>query len=358
VRILDGRLFAFVAFDVGFEIDVERARELLDATPAPGLRLHRPTPPEVGYPQPPVEVGLGEQRLRGIATATITARLFDFGVVSILFTLPPPPTLADMAPYGRALLDQADLLEVAKAQVEALVTRVAPAVARRGLADLREEYFVFQVSELEGHPDAATVVRDHGEDVARALALEPAPLAPAYVQELLAEGVSYAPNDVVVSAWRAAVVYDPRYDDTVAVFELLNIQLLELRVHDRRLDRALEHYGALRPRARGLGAFLNPYRQPVRELAELTMESTGLSERAANAMKLLGDDYLARVARTAGARLHLADWAATIRRKQEAVSRLYETLNGQLASLRAEALELAIVLLIVFEIALFFSGPR
>jgi hypothetical protein len=159
---------------------------------------------------------------------------------------------------------------------------------------------------------------------------------------------------VVLSDWSAAFIYDRRYDDTVAVLEYLNIQLLELRFQDRRLDAALERFATVR-RARGLGAFFNPYRQPVREMAELTMESTLLSERTANAMKLHGDDYLARVARKAGERLHLADWAASIRRKQEAVMRLYETLNDQLANTRAEALELAIVLLIVFEIVLYFS---
>jgi hypothetical protein len=46
---------------------------------------------------------------------------------------------------------------------------------------------------------------------------------------------------------------------------------------------------------------------------------------------------------------------ATVRRKQEAVATLHGTLNAQLANLRGEALELAIVLLIVFEIALYFS---
>jgi hypothetical protein len=356
VRILDGRLFAFVAFDVGFEIDLERARRLLQGTRAPALRQERPTPPEVEYPEAPVEVGLGEQLLLGGTTAVVSARLFDFGVVSILYTVPLPPTLEALAPCGRALLDQAGLVALAEEHMQALVQRVAPAVARLQVADLSEEYFVFQVSELDGRPDAETLLREHGADLARAIALEPAPLAPAYVRELLDDAVTYAPNDVVVSAWRAAVVYDRLYDDTVAVFESLNIQLLELRFQDRRLDRALERVGPVRPRRRGLGAFLNPYRQPVRELAELTMESTLLAERAANAMKLLGDDYLARVARKAGDRLHLADWAASIRRKQEAVTRLYETLNGQLANQRAEALELAIVLLIVFEIVLFFSG--
>ena len=356
MRILDGRVFAFVAFDVGFEIHLEHARRLLDGTRASGLKHDRPAPPaEVRYPEPPVEVALGEHRLPNGVPATVSARLFDFGVVSVGFTMPAPPTLADLAPYGRALLEQAGLLAVADGHLRALVPRVAPAVVRLDIVDLSEDYVVFQVSTLEGQPDAMVVVRDAAGDLARALTLEPTPLAPAYVEELLGTAVTYAPNDVVLSDWSAALIYDRRYDDTVAVFEYLNIQLLELRLQDRRLDAALERFATVRRRARGLGAFFNPYRQPVRELAELTMESTLLSERAVNAIKLLGDDYLARVARRAGERLHLADWAASIRRKQEAVTRLYETLNDQLANIRAEALELAIVLLIIFEIALYFS---
>lgn len=356
MRILDGHVFAFVAFDIGFEIDLERARRLLDGTRVPGLRQERPTPPEVRYPEAPVELSLGEQTLPDGTVAVVTARLFEFGVTSILFTLPAPPTLADLAPVGRRLLDQVGLVALAEAHLRALVPRVAPAVSRLAVADLTEEYFVFQVSALEGAPTAAEVLRTHAADVARGLALEPAPLSDAYVRELVADAVTYAPNDAVLSAWSAAFVYDRRFDDTVAVLEFLNVQLLELRIQDQRLDAALERFGAMPTVGRGLGSFLNPYRQPVRELAELTMESSLLSERTANTMKLLGDDYLARVARSAGERLHLADWAASIRRKQDAVTRLYATLNDQLSRLRAEALELAIVLLIVFEIVLFFAG--
>ena len=355
VRIVDGRLFAFVAFDVGFEMDLEKARTLLHGTRVPALRQDRPTPPEVDYPEAPVELNLGEQRLLGDTVAVVTARLFDFGVVSVSFTLPLPAGLEDLAPYGRQLLDQVGLVRLAQAHVDALIPRVAPAVTRLGVADLSEEYFVFQIGELEGRPDPERLVREHGADLARAVTLEPAVLAPSYVREILGEAVTYAANDVVLSAWSAAVVYDPRYEDTVAVFEFLNIQLLELRFQDRRLDQALERFGSVRQR-RGLGAFLNPYRQPVRELSELTLESTVLSERVGNAMKLLGDDYLARVARKAGERLHLADWTASIRRKQDAVARLHDTLNDRLANQRAEALELAIVLLIVIEIGLYFAG--
>src|SRR5262245_37284311 len=125
VRIIDGRLFAFVAFDIGFEIDLEKARTLLHGTRVPALRQARPTPPEVDYPEAPVELSLGEERFPADIVATVTARLFDFGVVSVLFELPLPSELGELGPYGRWLLDQAGLVKLARARVDALVPRVA-----------------------------------------------------------------------------------------------------------------------------------------------------------------------------------------------------------------------------------------
>jgi hypothetical protein len=100
MRILDGRVFAFVAFDVGFEIDLEHARRLLDGTRATGLRQDRPASPETRYPDPPVEVSLGEERLSTGVTALVVARLFDFGVVSIGFLVPRPRPSRTWRPMG------------------------------------------------------------------------------------------------------------------------------------------------------------------------------------------------------------------------------------------------------------------
>jgi hypothetical protein len=356
VRILEGQTFAFVAFDVGFEIDLDATTRLLDAGRVPALRPRRPSPPSVRYPESPVELGLGEHRLSDGSVAAVSARLFDFGVVSICFVLPVPETILELAPWARFLVDDAGLGETATRYLGDLVERVRPAVVRLRVSDVSEEYLVFQVTRLEDAPAADELLAREGTGIAAALALEPAPLDVSYVAEVLGTRVSYSPTDLVVTDWSAAFIYDRVYEDTVAVLEFLNIQLLELRFQDGRLDRALERFAVVTPRPRGLGAFLNPYRQPVSELAELTIESSLLAARVVNAMKLVGDDYLARVARRAAERLHLADWEASIRRKQEAVATLYATLNDRLAVVRGEALELAIVLLIVIEIILVLSG--
>jgi hypothetical protein len=356
MRILDGRTLAFVAFDIGFEIDLDAATTLLAAGRAPGLRHQRPAPPSLRWPAPPVEVALADHTLPDGTTATVSARLFDFGVVSVCFVMPPPASVAELPARARFLAAGSGLIDAAARAVDDLAERVRGAVVRFGVNDVREEYFIFQVSALEGAPSAAEVLAREGGTIASALALEPNRLDESYAAEVLATRVSYSPDDLVLCDWSAAFVYDDEWDDAVAVLEFLNIQLLELRFQDTRLDRALERATTVGRATRGLGAFLNPYRQPVRELAELTIESALLSERVVNAMKLLGDDYLARVARRAAERQHLADWEATLRRKQEAVATMYTTLNDRLAVVRGEALELAIVLLIVFEILLWLGG--
>src|SRR5258705_4761227 len=97
MRILDGRVYAFVAFDVGFEIDLDRATALLDAARAPGLKLRRPAPASIRYPEAPVEIALEDHNLPDGSVAATSARLFDFGAVSICFTFLPTPTLEELA---------------------------------------------------------------------------------------------------------------------------------------------------------------------------------------------------------------------------------------------------------------------
>src|SRR5262245_39497910 len=132
MRIADGRLIAFVAFDVGFEIDLRSATAVLAAGRAPGLQPRSPAPQSVRYPEPPVETSLDDHRLPDGTIATVTARLFDFGVVNFCFTFPPPATIAELAPRGRYLIEHGGLTEAAERFLAALVERVRPAVVRLG----------------------------------------------------------------------------------------------------------------------------------------------------------------------------------------------------------------------------------
>ena len=55
--------------------------------------------------------------------------------------------------------------------------------------------------------------------------------------------------------------------------------------------------------------------RPVCILGELKVEANGLFERTGNVLKLVGDQYLARVYRLLATRFHLPEWEKGIRRK-------------------------------------------
>jgi uncharacterized Rmd1/YagE family protein len=79
-----------------------------------------------------------------------------------------------------------------------------------------------------------------------------------------------------------------------------------------------------------------------------------LFERASSTLKLVGDQYLARIYRLMAGRFRLDEWSDNIRQSLEEAQGVYETLVNQSAAYRIELLEIIIVLLIVVEIVLAF----
>jgi hypothetical protein len=120
--------------------------------------------------------------------------------------------------------------------------------------------------------------------------------------EATALRLSFGPGDVTVIETDAAFVYDPEAEDVRAVLELANIQLLEMRYLDQKLDETLD--GAYEQLARQRGPRLSP--PELRRLAGLQLDAAVLFEQVSNALKLIGDQYLVRVYGMAGRRFHLA----------------------------------------------------
>lgn len=139
------------------------------------------------------------------------------------------------------------------------------------------------------------------------------------------------------------------------MIEFANVQLLEFRHIDDRLDDRLEAaYRLIRPtdHARKPIGFWPKHGPAMRSVRELEIEATSLFERADNALKLIGDQYLSRVYGLASTRFHLNGWQQSIRRKLETVGDVYDLLVQQAGGTRMELLEVIVVVLIALEIVL------
>jgi hypothetical protein len=219
--------------------------------------------------------------------------------------------------------------------------------------DLTEEYFIFQLVPGMCPIPAATFLQSLGEVVASLVRLESGPLSKDEVAEALRLHLSYSPDDLFVADWAAAFLLDADCGETLQTIEFANLQLLEFRHIDNRLDdRLADAHRLLHPLPRSWFPFWRMHARPLRQLGDLKVEANGLFERTENVLKLVGDQYLSRVYRLVAARLHLQEWEESIRRKLEVGEGVYQVLSDQAATYRTELLEVIVILLILFEIIL------
>jgi hypothetical protein len=359
---LSGRLHVYVAFDWGDEIDLDRARQQGAGVVLDMMRRPR-TPASIAYRPPPLRFPLGPVviTMPGLAGTPIRgaeATVFDFGGVSVALQLPfaaPRRELRDLAASLTEPPTAVAVMQTARAILEPLYHKLLPAIANPlWRENFWEEYFVFQF------PPGPAVAPDRllGDDagwLAGLLRLEDEPLSDQEVAEALRYTLRYGRRDVLIPDWGAAVLVDEEAntDETLQAIEFANLQLLELRHIDERLDGVLAQADTLLQGARSrLRLLLRAHAGPLRQLGELKVEANGLFERTGNALKLIGDQYLARAYRLLATRFHLPEWESDVRRKLEVLEGVYEVFATQAAHFRSEVLEIIVVVLIGIEILL------
>ncbi len=354
-KILNGRVIALFAFDIGFEVSLEQLSKLPSSAPVQPLSPKKQTPTFIQYSKPPLVVNLGEIRpiLSEAGRAQVT--VFDFGAASIAYQWSLPTgqqalSLADLQPLSRTLHDR-NLEAQAKEQIQVFLEEIRSAVIRPELSPLVEDYYLFVIEEFDQPWSAADLLAQHSSLIAQVLRFETQPFSLEQQEEALNQRLSYYKNDLVIVDWNAALVYDRDYQDTVNVLELLNVELLEARYMDEQLDRRIGDYQGLSFKHRDwLVPLRTPNRKAIQALAELRLESLLLAERVDNALKLIGDLYLARVHAVAARRLYLQDWESAISRKLDIIASLYQLLTDRVRTTQSQTLELVIIILILAEI--------
>ncbi len=356
--ILQGQVVALFAFDIGYEVSLDRLSAMIATTPIQPLSRKKQTPTYLRYTRPPQILSLGFATGHFPVAGSIRATIFDFGAASIAYRWPLGQgneiSLAGLPQMSHDLYNL-NLETSAKEQVEMLMKKIEPAIVRPGLADLVEDYYLFIIEKLDQPLRADELLAEHPALLAQTTRFETAGLSRAQQDEALSQTISYYESDLVVLDWNAAIIYDRDYEDTANVLELINVELLEARYIDAQLDRKINEYDRLVRRPMEWPIPLRtPYRQAIKDLAEMRLESSLLNERVENALKLVGDLYLARLHSAAARRFYLQEWDRIVSRKLEIISGFYQFLNDRVHTAQSQALEVIIVVLILVELVLAF----
>jgi hypothetical protein len=357
---LTGALHIHVAFDVAGEIRLEQARRLAPAE-LQSLPRRARTPSSITYRPAPLAIRLPSAVLRlaelGEVAATCEATVFDFGAVSVAMRVPFSLSAEAVTRVARGLAEPADLVEAARDAFAPTFEKLLPAMHLPNWSELTEEYFVFELPPGGPLPAPAELIAQHGPWLAGVVRLEDGPLSQQEIDEALRQRISYSPNDLFVPEWSAAVLIDQDCGETLQTIEFANLQLLEFRFLDERLDRRLsDAYKLIHPLARSMLPFWRMHGRPLRALGELRMEANDVFERTGNVLKLVGDQYLARVYRMLAARFHLESWEQSIERSLRTAEGVYSIVSDQAATFRAEFMEAVVIILIGMEIVIHFWG--
>ena len=364
---LSFRVRVIVAVDIGDAVDLDHAERLIQDAARSRLRSgiaevdrrsgefeYEPLPLLIVEQDAPIDVA-------GMKTSgTVEITVYDFGAISICHDIRLPAGTEDLPRRMLDLVEPAALEADARTRAARLLDRLRDAVDRPSIADDVEEYAVVTIEP----PIDAPFDLDEFEpgSVARMLRAEPGELSGQEITDALTERLSYGPRDVAVVDWAAALVVDPAPEPTLEVLEFLNVQLLEFRLLDRRLDDALASaYQIVRrprrgPASTGLGWRWTDASRDWRRIAEMQVDAAVLYESIQNALKLVGDQSVARLMSMASRRFHLPRWEASILRKLDVLESIHQKLADARAHHRAELLEWIIIALIAFEIVFGLVG--
>lgn len=345
-----------MAFDWGEEIHLDQARQLVPAELHVLPRRSR-TPASIAYQSPPLRIELSPLKLSlpilGMIQAQADLMVFDFGTVSLALQIPFQQTAHDLTQLAGTLSDPSTFVNAAREALEPIYEKLLPTIQNPNWVDLSEEYFVFQLNpeSMSFTPDQ--LLAQHTDWLAGMVRLEAEPLSASEIAESLRLWLRYTPHDLIITDWTASVVVDRDCREVLETMAFANLQLLEFRHIDNRLDTRLNvAYDLIHQLARTRLPIWRSYSRPLRDLGELNVEVNEMFERASNALTLVGDPYIARLYQHLAVRFHLDEWGKNIRRSISVLEGIYEAVSNQAATYRTEALEIIVVLLILTEIIL------
>jgi hypothetical protein len=361
--IRNGICFVLFAYDAARSISLDQAeRRIREATQRQTIPHKRRAPSHFEYQPPPLRVNREPEpvNLTGLpARAGVDLMVYDFGAVAVIYTFPITGPFADLLQVSEDLYDNEALLADSRMRVDELLKVIGDAAFKASVAPLVEDYVVFHIESFSDRFEADTFCSTHRRQIAQILRAERNPLSESEIDDAISARITYGKQDLTIVDWNAALLIDPEGEDTLAVLEFANVELLEMRYLDRRLDRGLdEAYETLsRPPLKNLARLFGSYGAALRRLAELQVDNAVLFEGVNNTLKLLGDQYLARVYRLVNRRFHLDEWDGSILRKLQTLESIYEKISDQAANRRMEILEWVIIILIAASIGLELLHP-
>ena len=362
LSIARGTSHVIFVYDIAFAIDLNEAERRISSATRETLKHKRRAPQYFEYSPAPLRIAQGAERVaidKTFATdPQVELVVYDFGAVTVIYRIDLSRDGSRLLNLSEELYENKQLLAESRHRVEDLLKVIEPALTKANISSFVEDYVIFQVEAFAESIDIEDLTTRYAADVAQILRAESGDLSADEIIDATANRISFGKDDVTIVDWNAALVVDTEAQDVLTVLEFANVELLEMRFLDKRLDDALGlAYDRLSKRSQKWFQFRSDP-SDLREISQWQVDSAILFEGVNNVLKLLGDQYLARLYRLVAQRFHLAEWDVSILRKLQTLESIYQKISDQMVSRRMEVLEWIIIFLIAISIILPFVSPN
>jgi len=343
-NLFSGNVYIFHAFDVGYEIDLEKVRESENIIPQP---VHIPkyfknyhAPLAIDLPHPH-------------STSTcISCKIHNFGPISLTYKIPFKNTLENLRMELQELENEYQEESVINAR--SVYNQIEKHINKPKFFQTRSSYLVIQVNQKPKDLSVDELKKEFGSVVASMLRFETKTLSEYQKDEILQDLIGYIKGDMIVVDTEAAFVYDDEYEEILDLFEFSNLQRLELRYFDRLLDHQLNLIYEEKLRKIPLRYYLPfiraPWRGPISDLGKLRVDISVISERLENSVKLAGETYFSELYELLTNKLDLKNWKDSINKKLDIISDVRSVYRHKIDAVREDLLTMLIIILIFIEL--------
>ncbi len=343
-KVFSGNIYIFHAFDVGYEIDLEKISEskeiIVQPTHTPKYFKNYHTPLSIDLPHPHTTGKFS------------SCKIHNFGPISITYKIPFKDTLGNLRMELQDI--EHEYQEESVINARSVFEKIKKHIMRPSFFHTRSSYVVIQVDQIPETISVEDLKKKYSGVIASMLRLETESLSEDQKNEILQDAIGYYRGDMIVIDTEAAFVYDDEYQEILDLFEFCNIQHLELRYFDRLLDRQLnliyeEKLGKI-PLTHYLPFIRAPWRGPVGDLGKLRVEISVISERLANSIKLSGETYFSELYTLLVDKLNLKNWSDSINKKLDIIADIRSVFQHKIDAIREDMLTILIIILIFTEI--------
>lgn len=345
-------LHILVAFDIGFEIRLEKIPSLFADRARDSVRysflsrnIGRENQP-IRIECLPVSFGFGALNRRFELYATF----FDVGSLSLEFICPLEERFEDLSSLAAEVQNSKTFLDAARTAAEAMFEQARSAIVAPEFFPTPSVFTVFNVQTLTVPQTADEIIHNLGPTLAKTLRASEEAIGKLEIARALAPNITYSDEDIVFLSSNVAVIFDETSSEVVDILELANVQAIELKFIDARLDRTLQGLYEETEQKRGyFSRLLNAFEPHTRRLNTIHLDSTIIVERVEQSYKFAQDSYRLRIHKLAVQQMFLPAFSQAIDKKLAAIRDIVSDMRDRAMNRRMEILEIIIVVLILIE---------